>query len=44
MKITIEGEEIKQVTEFCYLGSLISTMQNAQRNQEKDSDGKRSVF
>ena len=24
MKITIHGEEIEQVTEFCYLGSLIS--------------------
>ena len=24
MKITIDGKEIKQVTEFCYLGSLIS--------------------
>src|SRR6218665_3612587 len=24
LKITIDGEEIKQVTEFCYLGSLIS--------------------
>ena len=25
MKITIDGEEIEQVTEFCYLGSLISS-------------------
>ena len=24
MKIKIDGEEIEQVTEFCYLGSLIS--------------------
>jgi len=24
MKITIDGEEIEQVTEFCYLGSLLS--------------------
>ena len=24
MKITINGEKIEQVTEFCYLGSLIS--------------------
>jgi len=25
MKITIDGKEIEQVTEFCYLGSLISS-------------------
>jgi len=25
VKITIDGEEIEQVTEFCYLGSLISS-------------------
>src|SRR6218665_464230 len=25
LKITIDGEEIEQVTEFCYLGSLISS-------------------
>ena len=25
MKITIDGEEIEQVTEVCYLGSLISS-------------------
>jgi len=25
MKIPIDGEEIEQVTEFCYLGSLISS-------------------
>lgn len=24
MKLTIDGEEKEQVTEFCYLGSLIS--------------------
>ena len=24
MKITIDGEEIEQITKFCYLGSLIT--------------------
>ena len=45
MKITVEGKEIEQVTEFCYLGSLIfKRCKIPQRNHEKDSNGKRSVY
>jgi len=38
MKITIDGEEIEQVTEFCYLGSLISD--DAKCHKERIAMGK----
>jgi len=46
MKIVIVGEPIEQVKESCYIGSLISddACQMPQRNQEKDNNGKISLF
>src|SRR6218665_790095 len=44
IKITIAGEEIEQVTEFCYLGSLISNDAKCHKEIKKDSDGIRSVY
>jgi len=35
MKITIDGEEIEQVTEFCYLESLISSDAKCQKEIKK---------
>jgi len=45
MKIVVAEEIIEQIKEFCYLGNLISDdARLLQRNQEKDSNGKRSLF
>ena len=45
MKIVVAEEIIEQIKEFRYLGNLISDDASLpQRNQEKDSNGKRSLF
>ena len=41
MRITIDEEEIEQVTEFSYLGSLLSS--DAKCHREIKKNGKRSI-
>ena len=36
MKVTVDGEEIEQVNEFCYLGSLISSYAKCHKEIKKN--------
>src|SRR6218665_1476033 len=44
MKITIDGEEIEHVSEFCYLGSLISSDANCHKEIKKRMAKEKDAF